>query len=143
MNNADSHPEGSPLARPVRQIVKTSNAPAAVGPYSQAVRASGLVYTSGLIGLDPATGHMVGGGVAAETRQALANAQAVLEAAGTSLGQVLKTTVYLTDMADFRTMNDVYSAFFPVDPPARTTVSVVALPLGARVAIEAVARGAP
>lgn len=123
-----------------RQVVATDRAPAAVGPYSQAVRAGGFVWTACCLGIDPATGRLVGGGVAAQTRRALANLEAILEAAGTSMQQVVKTTVFLTDIADFQTMNEVYGTAFPSEPPARTTVAVTALPLGARFGIEAVAR---
>ena len=122
-----------------RWIIATDKAPAAVGPYSQAVRVDGSVFTAGQIGLDPATSKLVEGGIAAQTRQVLGNLSAVLESAGSSLAQVIKTTVYLTDMDDFAAMNQVYAESFPTDPPARTTVQVVRLPLGARVEIEAIA----
>jgi 2-iminobutanoate/2-iminopropanoate deaminase len=122
-----------------RQIISTDKAPAAVGPYSQAVSRNGLIYSAGQIGLDPATGKLVEGGIQAQTRQALANLQAILEAAGASLNDVVKTTVFLQDMADFQAMNQVYAAFFGSDPPARSAVQVAALPLGALVEIEAVA----
>ena len=122
-----------------RRIVHTDHAPAAVGPYSQAVRVGDLVYTAGQIGLHPASGQMVGGGVEAETRQALANLRAVLDAAGSSPSRVIKTTIFLTDMADFGTVNAIYGEVFDLDPPARSTVAVAALPLGGRVEIEAVA----
>jgi 2-iminobutanoate/2-iminopropanoate deaminase len=122
-----------------RIIVATDRAPAAVGPYSQAVRIGELVYTAGQIPLDPATGKLVGGGIEAQTRRALENLQAVLEAAGTSLGYVVKTTVFLQDMGDFAAMNGVYAEFFGESPPARSAVEVAALPLGAQVEIEAVA----
>jgi 2-iminobutanoate/2-iminopropanoate deaminase len=122
-----------------RQIISTDKAPAAVGPYSQAVTRDGLVYTAGQIGLDPQTGKLVEGGIQAQARQALTNLQAILEAAGTSLGHVLKTTVFLQDIGDFQAMNQVYAQFFPGDPPARSAVQVAALPLGALVEIEAVA----
>ena len=125
-----------------RTVVHTDHAPAAVGPYSQAIRAGGLVLTAGQIGLDPATGTMVEGGVEAETHQVLANLRAVLAAAGSSPAQVLKTTIFLTDMADFGAVNAIYGELFPSDPPARSTVAVAALPLGARVEIEAVATAA-
>jgi 2-iminobutanoate/2-iminopropanoate deaminase len=122
-----------------RIVVATDRAPAAVGPYSQAVRIGNLVYTAGQIALDPATGKLVEGGIEAETRRALQNLQAVLEAAGTSLVNVIKTTVFLQDMGDFGAMNGVYSQFFNVSPPARSAVQVAALPLGAQVEIEAIA----
>lgn len=126
------------------EVISTDKAPAAVGPYSQAIRSGDKVYTAGQIPLDPATGKLVEGDVAAQTEQVLRNLAAVLEAAGTSLGNVLKTTVFLLDMADFAAMNGVYAQHFG-DPddgghrPARSTVAVAALPLGARVEIEAVA----
>jgi 2-iminobutanoate/2-iminopropanoate deaminase len=122
-----------------RIVVATDRAPAAVGPYSQAVRIGNLVYTAGQIALDPATGKLVEGGIEAETRRALQNLQAVLEAAGTSLVNVIKTTVFLQDMGDFGAMNGVYAQFFSASPPARSAVQVGALPLGAQVEIEAVA----
>ncbi len=122
-----------------REIVGTPAAPAAVGPYAQAVRAAGLVFASGQIALDPATGGLVAGGVAAQTERVLRNLQAVLEAAGSGLGRVVKTTVFLTDLGAFGEMNEVYARFFPTEPPARSTVEVAALPRGAAVEIEAVA----
>ena len=122
-----------------RRIIATDKAPAAVGPYSQAVRVDNSIFTAGQIALDPATGKLIEGDIAAQTRQVLQNISAVLEAAGSSLAQVIKTTVYLTDMDDFAAMNQVYAEFFPADPPARTTVQVARLPLGARVEIEAIA----
>jgi 2-iminobutanoate/2-iminopropanoate deaminase len=122
-----------------RQIIATEKAPAAVGPYSQAVRVNNSIFTAGQVALDPATSKLVEGDIAAQTRQVLENLLAVLEAAGSSLAQVVKTTVYLTDMDDFAAMNQVYAEFFPADPPARTTVQVARLPLGARLEIEAIA----
>ncbi len=121
-----------------RQIIHTDNAPAAVGPYSQAVKIGNLVYTAGQIGIDPATGEMQQG-LEAQARQVMANLQAVLEAAGTSFAGVVKTTIFITDMADFGVINGIYGAFFPENPPARSTVAVAQLPLGALVEIEAVA----
>jgi 2-iminobutanoate/2-iminopropanoate deaminase len=123
-----------------RQVIHTPGAPAAVGPYSQAIRAGTSVFTAGQIGLDPATGRLVEGGVAAEAERAIANLRAVLEAAGSSLTQVVKATVYLADMADFGALNDVYGHHFTDAPPARMVVAVHALPLGARIAIEAIAQ---
>lgn len=122
-----------------RTIVSTKNAPAAVGPYSQAVRCAELVHTAGQLGMDPQTGKLVEGGVQAQTRQALTNIQAVLTAAGTSLQNVVKTTVFLQDMNDFGAMNEVYAQFFTDQPPARSAVQAAALPLGGLVEIEAVA----
>lgn len=122
-----------------KEIVSTDKAPAAVGPYSQAVRAGNLVYTAGQVALDPATGKMAEGGIEAQVEQALNNLQAVLEAAGSSLDQVIKTTVFLQNMDDFGAMNEVYARFFGGRPPARSAVEVARLPLGALVEIEAVA----
>ena len=122
-----------------RTIVSTTNAPAAVGPYSQAVRIGDLVFTAGQIGLEPATGVIEGRTNEEQTDQVLRNLKAVLEAAGSSLDRVVKTTVFLADMNEFKRMNAVYTTYFPADPPARSAVQVAALPLGARVEIEAVA----
>lgn len=123
----------------MKEIVSTSNAPAAIGPYSQAVKHNGMVYCSGQIALDPATGHLVEGGVAEQTTRVLENLKAVLEAAGSSLGQVLKTTVFLKDMGDFAEMNAVYATFFTSAPPARATVEAARLPRDVRVEIECIA----
>jgi 2-iminobutanoate/2-iminopropanoate deaminase len=122
-----------------RQIVATDKAPAAIGPYSQAVHAGDFVFAAGQAGLDPTTGKLVEGGIETQTRQVLTNLSAVLQAAGTSLANAVKTTVFLTDMGDFKAMNGVYAEFFPAAPPARSTVQVAGLPLGARVEIEVVA----
>lgn len=122
-----------------REIVSTDKAPAAVGPYSQAVRAGEFVFAAGQVAIDPATGKFIEGGIEEQTRQVLKNLTAVLETAGSSLGQVVKTTVFLRDIADFKAMNAVYAKFFPERPPARSTIAVNALPLGALVEIEAVA----
>ena len=122
-----------------RKIVSTEEAPAAVGPYSQAVKIGDLVYTAGQIGLVPATGTLVAEEIEEQTHQVLQNLKAVLEAAGSGLDRVVKTTVFLADMGDFKAMNGVYADYFPTDPPARSAFQVAALPLGARVEIEAVA----
>ncbi len=122
-----------------KQIIVSEKAPKAIGPYSVATRFGEFVFTSGQLGLDPATGNLVQGGVEAETRQALANLQHVLEAAGASFATVLKTTIFLRDMADFAKVNAVYGEFFPANPPARSTVQVAALPKAGAVEIEAVA----
>lgn len=123
-----------------RRVVSTEQAPAAIGPYSQAVRVGELVFCSGQIALDPASGQMVGGGdVAAEARQVMANLGAVLEAAGTSLARVVKTTIFLVDLGDFGVVNEVYGKCFAGEPPARATVEVRRLPRDARVEIEAIA----
>ena len=123
----------------MRQIISTEKAPAAVGPYSQAVKANGLVFTAGQLGIDPATSKFVEGGVEAQTRQALSNLQAILETAGTSLANTVKVTVFLHRMDDFAAMNGVYKTFFTEAPPARSAVAVRDLPLGGLVEIEAVA----
>lgn len=122
-----------------KKIIHTEHAPAAVGPYSQAVVVGNLVYTAGQIALVPATGKMLDGDVAAQAEQVLQNLTAVLTAAGSSLDNVVKTTVFLNDMKDFATVNGVYARFFGQNPPARSAVQVAALPLGALVEIEAVA----
>jgi 2-iminobutanoate/2-iminopropanoate deaminase len=121
------------------EIIHTNAAPAAVGPYSQAVRVGRMVYTAGQIGLDPATGRLVAGDVEAQTERVLQNLQAVLQAAGGGLEQVVKTTVFLRDMGQFAAMNGVYARFFGDHRPARSTIAVVGLPLDAQVEIEAVA----
>ena len=123
------------------ETIKTAAAPAAVGPYSQAVKAGDWLFCSGQIGLNPEDGKLVPGGVEAETRQALANLDAVLQAAGLNRQSVVKTTVFMTDMKTFPTMNAVYAAFFMAPFPARSTVQAGALPKGACVEIEAVAHG--
>ncbi len=122
-----------------REVISTPKAPAAVGPYSQAIRVDNLVFTAGQVAIDPEQGKLIEGDIAAQTRQVLTNLSAVLEAAGSSLSQVLKTTVFLKDIHDFAAMNAVYAEFFPEKPPARSAVQVAALPLGALVEIEAVA----
>jgi 2-iminobutanoate/2-iminopropanoate deaminase len=127
------------MSTPPRQIVHTTKAPAAVGPYSQAVRSGGFVFTSGQIPLDPATGQLVAGTIEDQTHRVIANLQAVLAAAGTTLGHVVKTTIFLTNLGDFAKVNAVYASYFTVEPPARSTVQVAALPLGASVEIEVIA----
>ena len=123
----------------MRQTVQTENAPAAIGPYSQAVVSGGFLFCSGQIPLDPATGKMVGGRIEEQTERVLQNLAAVLESGGGSLRSVVKTTVYLVDLSDFPAMNAVYGRFFPENPPARATVQVAKLPAGALVEIDAVA----
>lgn len=123
-----------------REAISTPRAPAAIGPYSQAIRVGDTLYLSGQIGLDPATGKMVEGGIEAETRQVLENLHAVLDAAGFSAADVVQTQVFLADLDDFQNMNAIYAEFFPKDPPARATVQVARLPRNARVEITAVAR---
>lgn len=122
-----------------RETVGTAGAPAAIGPYSQAIRAGDILFCSGQIPLDPSTGKMVEGGIEVQTERVLRNLEAVLAAGGGSLASVVKTTVYLADLGDFPAMNAVYGKFFPQKPPARATVEVSKLPAGARVEIDAVA----
>jgi 2-iminobutanoate/2-iminopropanoate deaminase len=122
-----------------RKIVQSPHAPKAVGPYSHAVRSGDLVFTSGQIPLDPETGKLVDGPIEEQTRRVMENLGAVLGAAGTSLAHVVKTTIYLTNLADFSAVNAAYGAYFPSEPPARSTVQVAALPLGAAIEIDAVA----
>lgn len=119
--------------------IRTDKAPAAIGPYSQAIAAGGFVFASGQIPIDPSTGSIVEGGIQEQTRQALTNASAVLSAAGLSLANVVKTTVYLADMADFTAMNDVYSSFFAAPYPARSAVAVRTLPKNVLVEVECIA----
>ena len=133
----------------MKQVINTSAAPAAIGPYSQAIQVSNLVYTSGQLPIDPATGAFVEGGIKEQTRQSLSNVQAVLREAGLSMSNVVKTTVFMADMADFAAMNEVYAEFFAgqsgkaerfAEPyPARSAVAVKTLPKGALVEIEVVA----
>ena len=120
-------------------FISTPNAPRAIGPYSQATRANGLLFTAGQVGFDPATGELVDGGITEQTERVLRNIRAILQAAGVDLSSVAKTTVYLVDMADFAEMNTVYARAFGEHRPARSTVAVAALPRGARVEIDAVA----
>lgn len=124
----------------MKQRIKTDNAPGAIGPYSQALVQNGMVYTSGQIGIDPATRKLVEGGFEEQAHRVLKNVTAVLEAAGTSLDNVVRTTVYLTDISDFETMNGIYLEYFSSDiPPARTTIGVASLPLGAKIEIDTIA----
>ncbi|HEY4944889.1 MAG TPA: RidA family protein [Candidatus Limnocylindrales bacterium] len=123
-----------------RTAISTTRAPAAIGPYSQAIRADGYLFCSGQLGLDPATGDFVAPDVAAQAEQALRNLGAVLEAAGLTFGDVVKTTIFLADIGDFAAVNGVYGRFVTDPPPARSTVAVAALPKGGRVEIEATAR---
>ena len=123
----------------MKVIISTDGAPRAIGPYSQAVRADDLVFASGQIPIDPGTGEFVPGGIAEQTEQVLRNLRAVFEAAGVTMKQVVKTTVFLVDMDDFAAMNEVYGRFFGGEPPARATVQAARLPRDARVEIEAIA----
>ena len=123
----------------VKNIIATDRAPRAIGPYSQAVRTGDFVFASGQIPIDPATGEFVAGGIVEQTERVLLNLTAVFEAAGMTLANVIKTTVFLADMDDFAAMNEVYGRFFEKDPPARATVQAARLPRDARVEIEAIA----
>ena len=122
-----------------RDIIATENAPGAVGPYSQAIRTDQFVFTAGQVPLDPATGTLVEGPIEDQTRRVLDNIRAVLDAAGTGLENVVKMTVFMTDLGDFKRMNAVYAEYFPGKPPARSAVQVGALPVGAVIEMEAVA----
>jgi 2-iminobutanoate/2-iminopropanoate deaminase len=122
-----------------RRAISTTGAPAAIGPYSQGIVADRLLFTAGQAALDPATGQLIEGGIEPETERVLANLTSVLDAAGCSWGDVVKTTIFLVDMADFATVNAIYGRYTSDPPPARSTVAVAALPKGARVEIEAVA----
>lgn len=126
-----------------RTVIVTDDAPKPFqgAPYNQAVSAQGMVFCAGQVGLDPATGTLVDGGVEAQARRAMQNLAAVLAAAGSSLDRVCKTTIFVTDLGDFATVNEVYGSFFAADPPARSTVQVAGLPGGAVVEIEAIALG--
>lgn len=123
------------------EVITTDKAPKAVGAYAQAVRAQGFLFLSGQIPLDPATGELIQGDVAAQTRRVLDNLRAVLEGANSALDQVVKATIYLTDMNDFAVVNQVYAEYFPAAKPARATVAVAALPRGSRVEIDMIAIG--
>ena len=123
----------------MRQAVSTSSAPQAIGPYSQAIRAGGLLFASGQIPLDPVTGTLVEGSIAEQTRRVFENLRQILDAAGASFDHVVRTTVYLADMADFAAMNEVYGTFFASPAPARSTVQAAGLPKNARVEIDIIA----
>jgi 2-iminobutanoate/2-iminopropanoate deaminase len=122
------------------RAITTSGAPAAVGPYSQAIAVDGFVFTAGQVGLDPVSGALVDGGIEAQTERAMANLTAVLDAAGCGWADVVKTTIFLADIADFTTVNGIYARFLADPAPARSTIGIGALPKGARIEIEAVAR---
>lgn len=130
----------APVPSMTKRAVETSHAPAAIGPYSQAIRAGDLLFMSGQIPLDPNTGELVEGGVREQTERVLQNLQAVLGAADAGLNDVVKTTIYLVDLNDFAQVNEVYARYFTTTPPARATVAVRALPKGSRVEIEAIAQ---
>ena len=123
----------------MKKVVSTDGAPKAIGPYSQGIDTGSLVFLSGQIPLDPATGQMVAGGIAEQTERVLQNLEAVLKASGLSMNHVVRTTVFLVDLGEFAAMNEVYARHFPKDHPARSTVQVAALPKGARVEIDAIA----
>lgn len=122
-----------------RDIISTDKAPGAVGPYSQGVRTDQLIFTAGQIPLDPVSGKLIGGSIEDQTRRVLENVKGVLEAAGSGLDRVVKMTVFMTNLGDFKRMNAVYAGYFPTSPPARSAVQVSALPLGADIEMEAVA----
>jgi len=123
----------------MKEIISTESAPKAIGPYSQAVRWNGLVFCSGQIPLDPATGQLIDGGIEEQTVRVLDNLKAVLEAAGASFETVLKTTIFVKDLGDFAKVNEIYARYFPADPPARATVEAARLPRDVKVEIEAIA----
>jgi 2-iminobutanoate/2-iminopropanoate deaminase len=124
---------------PKKDIIKTDRAPKAIGPYSAGVRSDFFIFTAGQLGIIPETGNIIEGGIENETRQALQNVEHILQAAGSSLNLVVKTTVFMRDMAEFSRMNAIYAEFFTENPPARSTVQVAALPKGGAVEIEAIA----
>ena len=123
----------------MKERIQTNRAPQAIGPYSQAVKANGLVFVSGQIPIDPKTGQFIAGGIAEQTEQVLKNLAALLEAAGSGLDYVMKTTVFMADMEEFAVMNEIYGRFFTDQPPARATVQAARLPRDARIEIEAIA----
>ena len=125
-----------------KEIVSTKNAPAAIGPYSQAIKAADLVFISGQIPLDPASGEIAGDSIEAQTERVMKNLEAVLKAAGSDLDKVMKTTIYLTDLSDFAVVNEIYGSYFNDSPPARATVEVSGLPKGVKVEIDAIALSA-
>ncbi len=122
----------------MKEVISTSSAPKAIGPYSQAIKVNGFIFTAGQIALDPATGQLIEGDVARQTVRVLENLKAIVEAAGSSLDRAVKATVYLKDMNDFAAMNEVYARYFPVHPPARSTVEAARLPRDVRVEIDLV-----
>jgi 2-iminobutanoate/2-iminopropanoate deaminase len=125
---------------PTKDVIRTGGAPQAIGPYSQAIVVDGWVYTAGQLGLDPASGDLVDGGIEEQTRRALENMKAVLSAAGASMGDVVKATIYVADLAHFKAVNEIWGEYFTVDPPARSTVQVAALPRGGLIEFDVVAR---
>jgi len=125
----------------MREVISTDRAPRAIGPYSQAIRANGLIFTAGQIALDPATGQVAEGDVVQQTTRVLENLKGIIEAAGSSLDRTVKATVYLKDMNDFAAMNEVYTRYFPTDPPARSTVEASRLPRDVRLEIDLIVLG--
>jgi 2-iminobutanoate/2-iminopropanoate deaminase len=123
----------------VKEVISTEKAPKAIGPYSQAIKANGLIFSAGQIAFDPATGQIVEGDIARQTARVLENLKAIVEAAGSSIDKAVKATVFLKDMNDFGAMNEVYTRYFPTDPPARSTVEVTRLPRDVRVEIDLIA----
>ena len=122
----------------MKKCISTNQAPAAIGPYSQAVQAGNLLFVSGQLPINPQTGTLIDGDIASRTHQIMANIRAIAKAADTELVDIIKTTIFLTDLADFRTVNEAYGKYFPTEPPARSTVQVAALPLGANIEIESI-----
>ena len=122
-----------------REVISTPNAPKAIGPYSQAIRANGFLFVSGQVCFDPATGNLISGGIQEQTEQVIKNLSAILQAAGSGLDRVVKTTVYLKNMSEFAQMNEVYGKFFPSAPPARSTVEVARIPKDVAVEIDVIA----
>jgi 2-iminobutanoate/2-iminopropanoate deaminase len=127
------------MVKPQKEIIKTDKAPKAIGPYSAGVKTDPFIFTAGQLGIIPESGNIIEGGIESETKQALINIQHILEEAGSSLQQVVKTTVFLRDMNEFAQMNAVYAEFFPNNPPARTTIQISALPKNGAIEIEAIA----
>jgi len=125
----------------MREVISTDKAPRAIGPYSQAIRVNGLIFTAGQIALDPATGQLAEGDISRQTARVLENLKGIVEAAGSSLERTIKATVYLKDMSDFAAMNEVYKRYFPNDPPARSTVEASRLPRDVRVEIDLIVLG--
>lgn len=121
------------------EVIKTNQAPQAIGPYSQGIKAGDFLFASGQIAIDPATGNLVEGGIEAQTRRVMENVQHILDAAGLNFSQVVKTTVFITDMGDFAAVNKIYGEYFTSNPPARSCVAVAALPKGALVEVEVIA----
>ena len=126
-------------SQPMKEIISTTEAPGAIGPYSQAVRTGGFLFCSGQIPLDPKSGQIVSGDIAAQTRRVMDNITAVLKAESLTFDHVVKTTIFLTNLGDFQTVNEIYGSYFKQDPPARSTIQVAALPKGANVEIEVIA----